>query len=191
LTGEEVKLMRVIENRTERLVMTSNPGKRAAGAFLIVIPVIILVAFPSVFFGHTPWGFFDVFFLVVPLAAIYFGIRMLVGRRIVFEKFTNSVTLEAPGLLLVRQKRVIPFAEVDGVEITGRRKWTQTTGVGSYRGVSYSGGAYTGGSHLVWHVSLDTGGEMVMLDTGKREDMSHLAHKISGFMGKKLVSNSG
>lgn len=168
--------MKIAENRTERLVMTSNPGKRAAGAFLIVIPVSILVAFPSLFFGHTPWGFFDVFFLVVPLAAIYLGIRMLVGRRIVFEKLTNSVTVAVPSLLLVRQKRVIPFAEVDGVEITGRREWSQTTG---------------GGSHLVWQVSLDTGGEMVMLDTGKREDMSHLAHKISGFMGKKLVSNSG
>ena len=184
--------MKIIGSGTERLVMTSTSDKRAAGAFLIVIPVIILVAFPSVFFGHAPWGFFDVFFLVVPLAAIYLGIRMLVGRRIVFEKFTNSVTLGAPSLLLVRQKRVIPFAEVDGVEITGRREWSQTTGGGSYMGLSHRGrGAYTGGSHLVWHVSLDTGGEMVMLDTGKREDMSHLARMISGFMGKKLVEYSG
>jgi hypothetical protein len=44
---------------------------------------------------------------------------------------------------------------------------------------------------LVWQVSLDAGGEMVMLDTGKREGMSHLARKISGFMGKKLVEYSG
>ena len=184
--------MKIIGSGTERLVMTSTSGKRAAGAFLIVIPVIILVAFPSLFFVSTPWGFFDVFFLVVPLAAIYLGIRMLVGRRIVFEKFTNSVTVGVPSLLLVRQKRVIPFAEVDGVEITGRREWSQTTGGGSYMGLSHRGrGAYTGGSHLVWQVSLDTGGEMVMLDTGKREDMSHLAHKISGFIGKKLVVNSG
>jgi hypothetical protein len=183
--------MNVTESRTERLVMASSSVQRAAGAFLILIPVIILVAFPSVFFGHAPWGFFDVFFLVVPLAAIYYGVRMLVGKRIVFDKLTNSVTVGVPSPLLVRQKRVIPFAEVDGVEITGRRKWTQTTGAGSHMGLSHSGrGAYVGGSHLVWQVSLDAGGEMVMLDTGKREDMSHLARKISGFMGKKLVEYS-
>ena len=183
--------MEIRENRAERLVVASASVQRAAGAFLIVIPVVILVAFPSVFFGHTPWGFFDVFFLVVPLAAIYFGIRMLVGRRIIFEKLTSSVTIGAPSLLLVRQKRAIPFAEVDGVEISGRRKWTQTTGAGSYMGLSHSGrGAYVGGAHLVWQVSLDTGGEMVVLDTGEREDMSHLAHKISGFMGRKLVEYS-
>lgn len=183
--------MEIRENRAERLVVASASVQRAAGAFLIVIPVIILVAFPSVFFGHTPWGFFDVFFLVVPLAAIYLGIRMLVGRRIAFEKLTGSVTIGAPGLLWVRRKRVIPFADVDAVEITGRRKWTQTTGAGSYMGLSHQGrGAFVGGSHLVWQVSLDTGGEMVVLDTGKREAMSHLARMISGFMGKKIVEYS-
>ena len=129
--------MDITENRAERLVVASDSMQRAAGAFLIVIPVIILVAFPSVFFGHAPWGFFDVFFLAVPLAAIYYGIRMLVGRRISFEKLTSSVTIGAPSLLLVRRKRVIPFAEVDAVEITGRREWTQTTGAGSSYGLSH------------------------------------------------------
>ena len=115
-------------------------------------------------------------FIVPPLIATYFGVRRLIGKRIVLEKSTNSVILKAPSLLLVHQKRIIPFAEVNSVAIT-------------YESI-YSGGQY--GRHRAgWQVSLNTGGQRVKIDhTTDRENMLYLADKISKFMGKEVVDNS-
>ena len=63
---------------------------------------------------------------------------MLMGKRIVCDKSINSVILEAPNFVLIRKKRIIPFTDVKGVEITYNR---------------ISSGQ--GGSRDGWQVSLD------------------------------------
>jgi len=158
--------MKIKEEDSQHLVIVSTFGERfVVGVFYIGIPSSVLAALVSV--GNIPTKeTISLIFLVivVTLIGIYFGVRRFLGKRIVLEKTTNSVILEAPSLLLVRQKRIIPFAEVNSVEITYK---PMVTGDGS--------------SRPGYQVSLDTGGQMVKIDHTTNED---LAYKIKMFIGK-------
>ena len=171
--------MKIKEEDSKHLVITSTLGERLLGIFAVVV-FIIFLAVCFIFlarFQARPTGFFVVLCIVPPLIGIYIGVRRLMGKRIVLEKFTNSVILKAPSLLLVRQKRIIPFAEVNSVEMT-------------YKSI-HTGGSYGGYNRAGWQVSLDTGDQMVKIDhTTDRENMLYLADKISKFMGKEVVDNS-
>lgn len=168
--------MKVTEDRSDRLVIASTSGERLGGVFFIVIPIIILAVYFSGFSRDRPTSFFDILAIVGGLVAIYFGVRWFMGKTIVLEKSTNMVILEVPSLMLARQKRVIPFAEVNSVKISYKqRTWTTQAA-----------------SPNAWQISLDTGGEMVRIDHREsKQSMLILAHKISGFMGKELIDNSG
>ena len=177
--------MKIKEEDSQHLVITSTLGERLLGVFVAVAGISFLVSFLAVLFIFTarPTGFFKEYlfigvpFIVVNLIVIYIGVRRLMGKRIVLEKSTNSVILKAPSLLLVRQKRIIPFAEVNSVAIT-------------YKSI-HSGGQYGGYNRAGWQVSLNTGGQMVKIDhTTDRENMLYLADKISKLMGKEVVDNS-
>jgi hypothetical protein len=170
--------MKIKEEDSQHLVIVSPFRERLTGVFLLVFaiictyPLVALVGFLPSFLGV-------LLFLVVPLILIYFGVRILMGRRIILDKSTDSVTLEAPTLLLPRKKRIIPFTAVKGVEIT-YKKWGQ----GGWFG---QGGFDNDG----WQVSLDTGGKMVKMDhRPNRKDMLYLANKIGKFMGKELADHS-
>ena len=166
--------MKIKEQDSQYLVIASTFGERLFGVFFTVFAIIFLAVFFSLFFPNISMGLFDVLFIVVPIIFIYFGVWMLMGKRIVCDKSINSVILEAPNFVLIRKKRIIPFTDVKGVEITYKR---------------ISSGER--GSRDGWQVSLDTGGEMVKIDhTTKRENMLYLANTISMFIGKELVDDS-
>ncbi len=168
--------MKTKEEDSQHLVIVNTFGERAFGVGFLVFAIILI--YPLTRIGLLT-GFFGFLLLVVTLVFIYFGVRILVGRRIILDKSTDSVILESPSLLLIRKKRIIPFTDVKGVEIT-HKKWTQ----GGWFGV---GGFDNDG----WQVSLDTGGKKVKMDhRNNRENMSHLANKISKFMGKELADHS-
>ncbi len=168
--------MRITEEDLQHLVIVNTFGERAFGVGFLVFAIILI--YPLIRIGLLT-GFFGFLLLVVTLTFIYFGVRILIGRRIILDKSTDSVILESPSLLLIRKKRIIPFTDVKGVEIK-YKKWTQ----GGWFG---QGGFDNDG----WQVSLDTGGKMVKMDhRNNRENMSHLANKISKFMGKELADHS-
>jgi hypothetical protein len=52
---------------------------------------------------------------VVSLAFAHEGVRTLMGKRGASENSINSVTVEAPSILLIRKERFIRFAEVSHV----------------------------------------------------------------------------
>lgn len=168
-----VRPMRIKEEESQHLVIVSPFRERVTGVFLLVFAIIC--SYPLV--GFLPS--FGGFLLVVPLILIYFGVRILMGRRIILDKSTDSVILEAPTLLLPRKKRIIPFTAVKGVEIS-YKKWLQGAWFGQ-------GGFDNEG----WQVSLDTGGKVVKMDhRPNRKDMLYLANKIGKFMGKELADHS-
>lgn len=167
--------MKIKEEDSQHLVIVSTFVDRLFGVLFAVLGIIFLAPFFIV--QASPTGFPVVLVIWIPLIIIYLGVRWLIGKRIVLEKSTNSVILKAPSLLLVRQKRIIPFAEVNSVEMT-------------YKSI-HSGGSYGPYNRAGWQVSLDTGGQMVKIDhTTNRENMLYLADKISKFMGKEVVDRS-
>jgi hypothetical protein len=167
--------VKIKEEDSQHLVIVSPFRERVTGVFLLVFAIICI--YPLVGFLPSYFGF--LLFLVVPLIFMYFGVRILMGRRIILDKSTDSVVLEAPTLLLPRKKRIIPFAAIKNVEIS-YRKWLQ-------RGWFGQGGFDNDG----WQILLDTGGKMVKIDhRPNRKDMSHLANRIAKFMGKELADHS-
>ena len=168
--------MKIKEEDSQHLVIVSHFSERAIGVLFLVFGIIFI--YPLTFIGLLT-SFFGVLLLVVTLIFIYLGVRILMGRRIILDKSTNSVILESPSLLLTRKKYIIPFTAVKGVEIT-YKKWIR----GGWFGL---GGFDNDG----WQVSLDTGDNIVKMDhRNNRENMSHLANKISEFIGKELTDHS-
>jgi len=168
--------MKIKEEDLQHILIVSPFGERAYGVGFLVFAIILIYPLTSI---GLLTGFFGFLLLVVTLILIYFGVRILVGRRIILDKLTESVILESPSLLLIRKKRIISFTDVKGVQIR-YKKWLQ----GGWFG---QGGFDNDG----WQVSLDTGGKMVKMDhRNSRENMSHLANKISKFIGKELADHS-
>ena len=169
--------MRIKEEDSQHLVIVNTFGEQAFGVLCLVFAIIgiyLLVSLLTSLLGFL--------LLVFPLILIYSGVRILMGRRVILDKSTDSVILESPSLLLTRKKRIIPFTAVKGVEITNT-KWKQWTQGGTFRQEGFDSGG--------WQVSLDTGGKMVKIDhRSNRENMSYLANKISKFIGKELVDHS-
>jgi hypothetical protein len=166
--------MKIKEEDSQHLVIVNTFGERAFGVSFLVFAIIFI--YPLVVLLMSLLG---VLLIVVALIFIYFGVRILMGRRIILDKSTDSVILESPSLLLIRKKHIIPFTDVKGVEIT-YKKWR--------RGDWFGQGGFDNDG---WQVSLDTGGKMVKMDhRNSRENMSHLANKISKFIGKELADHS-
>jgi hypothetical protein len=166
--------MKIKEEDSQHLVIVSPFGERTIGVTLLVLAIIFigpLVRYLTILTYLVP------LLMVFPLILIYFGVRILKGRRIILDKLTENVILEAPNLLLIRKKQIIPFTAVKGVDIT-YKTWGGWFGQGGFNNDG-------------WQVSLDTGGKMVKMDhRPNRKDMSHLANHISWFMGKELVDRS-
>ncbi|MFC1968154.1 hypothetical protein ACFLVX_02035 [Chloroflexota bacterium] len=95
------------------------------------------------------------------------------GKRILFYKTLGSIILETPSFILIRKKRVIPFAAVNDVRTDWYLCW----------------GAQHGFPHDRWKLSIDVGGEKVMIDESRNERaITYLASQISKFIEEeKLV----
>ena len=122
---------------------------------------------------------FGVLFIVVPLVPIYVGIWILIGKRFIFNKSPNTIIVEKPGLLLIRKKHMLSFADIECVDITYKKMFKKVQGRGPRQ--------TTDG----WKVSLIAGGEMTEVDHGTSEyKIHHLASEISKFTGTVLSDNS-
>ena len=122
--------MKIKEQDEQYLVITSTFVERLIGAIVLVFAIIFLAVLFSLFFPNIPWDLLPVPFaapflvvpiIVIPIIFICFAVQILIGKRIVLEKSIGIVTLEAPSLLLLRQKRTIPFGEVNSVEIAYKK----------------------------------------------------------------------
>lgn len=105
--------MKITEEDPQHLVIVTTRGIRIFGVFLMVFAIIVLVIFIPICFGSSV--LILVFVVAVPF--MYFGVWFFRGKRLVFEKSANSIILEGHNYLLTRKKRIIPFTEVNSVEI--------------------------------------------------------------------------
>lgn len=180
--------MKIKEEDSQHLVIVSTFRERLIGVFFTVIASIMLAVL-FYFFPNLPTV--AKVAIVVPLIVIHLGVRTLMGRSIVLDKSTDSVILEAPNLLLTRKKRIIPFTDIEDVEITYKRISSEAGPRDEWQVSLYTGGRGVYIDRTTDRKYMYTAGKMVYIDQATdRECMSSLADKISRFMGKEVVDHS-
>ena len=163
-------IVKIKEQDSEHLIIVATLGERIGGVIFLIMASILL-SYYFLIFSRSDFGFFTVIpFIVIPLVFIYWGMRMLISKRFFFNKSLNNIIVEKPSLLLIREKHILSFADIENVDIMYSRTYNATEG---------------------WRVSLNTGGKSIEVDHGTSKDkMYNLADEISKFTGTLLADNS-
>lgn len=145
-------------------IMEKLGGKRFVW-LVIIICIALTVVNPTL--GIVGWF----------VAALHFT-GNIIGKRVIIDKLTETITAKNRYLMLIQKKRVIPFSKVRGVRIDEKHVGKHVTSA-------------NGAVDVFWEVSIDTSGKKIRIDrTSKFTDMRYLANEISRFIGSRLIDNS-
>lgn len=116
--------MKIKEKDEQHMIIEPTTGERLLGVLSLVLLIISIYVFLSVSPGLS---FFVIIAIVWIFICLYFAGKML-GRRIVFNRPTDSVILEARHFMLIHKKRVVPLSAVTGVSTVLKSKtdWWKT-----------------------------------------------------------------
>ena len=145
----------------QRLILAPSFSSRLKWIFWLVVAVALGVFLPPRVLGIT-----------ISVVLGFYCLRKLIGKTVVIDKPTRSITVEERNFLLIPNRRVIPFMDVTRVVVdyhpgdTNHRSW--------------------------WDVYLDIGGKKFKIDSSTIEwSMWALGLKISELIGKEMIDKHG
>ncbi len=165
--------MKIKEQDSQHMVIETTLGDRLGWMFgfgIIIVWTIIVQIIPDII-ARLLFSVFGIVMMVIT-------VRPIIGRKIVIDKFAQTIITKERTFLLISRQRVIPFLDVRSVVIDYERK--------IYQGGMMGGG----GSADAWRVYIDTDKKTKIDHKRNKTNMLHLASEISKFIGTELVDNS-
>lgn len=158
--------MEIKERDSQHLVIEPRLREKLGNIpFLIVGGIITFVVGASL----SPGGY------VLPVVFLLFVFGLIIGKKVVVDKLTESITLETRPFVLIHKKHTIPFSSVNALRID----------------YEHQGGGEHSAGRDIWKISCDTGNKKVKIAfTTNIADGHYLANQISDLMGKEVVDNS-
>ena len=139
------------------MILMPSFDERFKWIFWLVVALVLGVFLPPRVIGIT-----------ISVVLGFYCLRKLIGKTVVIDKTTRSITVEERNFLLIPNQRAIPFTDVTMVVVdyhlgdTNHSSW--------------------------WDVYLDIGGEKFKIDSSTQEwAMWSLGIRISELIGKEMM----